>query len=291
MARDESGIVTYAVSEYSLDKSVLQDAHTTPSFISKHKFRSIKAGVWLFATVPILLLVVFRNVLPSNTNTSCLANGDFVALDGPVFNSVWNVVLLVNITLGWGQFPYTVVKVIDVIFDVIVGRGGQALAAWISYSILSKALLHSMESTPISFDRFTSTSYKIGSLTALWADLRELFSKRATQKKRPTWTLIATIFVCIYLICFSTIISAISGYQALTTAYVAGPDGITLISFDDLQRVIAIVKDGSRIGLTDDYHLVEDNNPTKQPFYNLIYLCRSLHTDSVWSSLPSKEPH
>lgn len=252
MAFNKGLVFTQALSDPSIKRTRSNDVGY-PHLMSWWKMALIKFGIFLLAIGPVFALVFCTAFYYWPGDTLCLANGNVAWEWLPAFRYLWDPSLIIDISLGWGRLSFTAVKVIDVIWDVVVGRGGQAVLSIISYTILSKALLHSMESRPATFERYAATSYDIGSFWALLALCQDLFSKRHT--KRSIWVLLATVFVTIYLIAYSTIISAITGYQAVTTAYTAGDDGTTLIRLQDLQMVTAVIRDGSRVGLPDNYNI------------------------------------
>ena len=50
-----------------------------------------------------------------------------------------------QITLGFGYLTFAQVKLIDIVWDVVVGRGGQGVLAIISYRVFSKCLTRLVE--------------------------------------------------------------------------------------------------------------------------------------------------
>ena len=83
---------------------------------------------------------------------ACLPNGDFI-LPGTV--NIWSPAYFFTISIivhgASGEFTYTTVKIIDVVWDVLMGRGGQLLLIYISYQVFSKALVFLMETRAVSY--------------------------------------------------------------------------------------------------------------------------------------------
>lgn len=62
------------------------------------------------------------------------------------YNQCWDPALFLSITLAFGRLSFTAAKAIDVIWDLFVGRGGQVLLGWVTYTIVRRSLVTAMES-------------------------------------------------------------------------------------------------------------------------------------------------
>lgn len=223
-------------------------------FIPRWKITLIFIGVMLATFGPIIILCtsLLLDVYQFDDASTCLPNGELALFVSSPNYIYFDPALILDITLGFGRLSFSSVKIIDVIWDVVVGRGGQALLAWLLYLILSQALLHSMEIRSVSFERFAATSYNPDSLKAFWILCQDVPRTRAAQT-RPLWILLGSVYVCLYLMAYPTVVSSITGYSAVSEAYVWISDNTTLVRIQDLRTVSAVVHDGSRIGLSDGF--------------------------------------
>jgi len=165
----------------------------------------------------------------------------------------WYISSLFTITAAWGDMSFRIAKLVDVSWDTVVGRGGQVLLTALLYKVLSQALLYSMETSNSSFRRFATTAFETGSFNALRVYSQDLYHDYKTRILRPKLLLFAFIFGTAYTIMFPTIISSITGYQANSYSTILSKDSNTLFKPTQLQILYAVIRDGSRINLTDNY--------------------------------------
>jgi len=164
-----------------------------------------------------------------------------------------------DITLGFGTFSFTAVKLIDILWDVVVGRGSQVIVAWCTYRVLVGALLFSMESTAVSFDTYATTTLKSGSFSALISQFCDIFRSHKKQGKRvnSVFLLLALALLTAYTVSLPTMLSAISGYQALSDPIMPYPADSayagTLFPASKLSRVQFVLTDGDRVDLGKNY--------------------------------------
>ncbi|KAG9659507.1 MFS general substrate transporter, partial [Aureobasidium melanogenum] len=178
---------------------------------------------------------------------TCLANGT-ASLD---LATVWDASQFLDISLGFGRFKFGVAKGLDVAWDLIIGRGGQILLAIFSYRILGAVLLQSMETRAVSFYTYTAIGLDRGPLFCAWASLRELWADRCQGKR----VLVTVVFASLYLLAFPTFVSTMTGYKPIYTPWLSfdSDDAMYDTGSSDVLKVDSIIKDGSRIGLTDDF--------------------------------------
>lgn len=191
--------------------------------------------------------------------------------------NAWAITSILDINMGFGPMPFAVVKFIDVVWDLVVGRGGQALLSILVYRVLSQALLFSMETRRSSFRKFAATSFETGSTSALRVYVQDLFIDRRARGIRSTMLVLAFIITTAYLIAFPTIISGISGYQAISTPKCNDPSGdgkMIDTSSELLSLVVYNITDGSRVGLPNN-HLWTLEMGTSLPSYCKFAFCRA----------------
>jgi hypothetical protein len=131
----------------------------------------------------------------------------------------------------------------------VVGRGGQAVLALVSYKVYTMALLRLMERNPVSYGTFEAVTLQDSSLSATFQTSRDLFLNQGPRAKATVlWMTISAAFV----IAFPTMVSAMTGYSSTVEAVVT-VNG-TFIPFSDFQMVRYVIHDGDRVpGLSKDY--------------------------------------
>jgi hypothetical protein len=107
------------------------------------------------------------------------------AFGTPQNSTVSGIEALFVLDATFGRFAFSQVKVIDVAWDVCLGRGAQLLAWYISYIVFSDALLRVIERHSASYQTFIHITIEGASFATMWALVKDLFR---TKSKR-TWSL------------------------------------------------------------------------------------------------------
>lgn len=68
---------------------------------------------------------------------------------------------ILDIHSAFGNYSYSTARLIDLLWDVIVSRCGQALLGWVSYKVYTAALMRIMETHPISYDLYISLTLSV----------------------------------------------------------------------------------------------------------------------------------
>lgn len=120
--------------------------------------------IWqpLAILVPTLLFTVaFYSTHKANQLTNpeaffiCNDNG-YVERTKYNYNPFWDPRLYFTINLAFGKFAFSTVKVIDAVWDAVIGRGGQVVAALIAYRTLRRSLTLTLETCNLAIPRVTS---------------------------------------------------------------------------------------------------------------------------------------
>ncbi|KAI0857336.1 hypothetical protein F4860DRAFT_517918 [Xylaria cubensis] len=180
--------------------------------------------------------------------------------------SYWDSSGFFQITIAFGSFTFTEVKIIDIAWDVVVGRIGQGILAFLSWRTTFTTIF--MESGP--------------SLTSIYQSLRDFVVYRRLKSKASTaWVLLSMLFILVW----PTFVAAMSGYTPKSGAYVKDVNE-NFVPYNEFQLLLYIIHDGERINLTTDYpvpyhetHIADD--PTK----DLLLL-----KDPTWK-LGRRAPH
>ncbi|KAK5674213.1 hypothetical protein LTS10_013050 [Elasticomyces elasticus] len=192
----------------------------------------------------------------------------------------WVPALFLSITLGFGEFTFPVAKAIDVAWDLVVGRGGQFLLTMLTYPVVRKVLLYTLESKPVSFHEYSSIAFDSSvSATSLYP---VLLGQRASGFFRPSgtryWLHTAVLLIGGYLIVFPTIVSTMTGYQSAQQPVIKDPSNPE--KYLNVSRKLfvpdLVVKDGERLSL-DSYQTFMNFTDSSGDLDILLAYGRTIH--------------
>jgi hypothetical protein len=121
----------------------------------------------------------------------------------------------------FGRFTFSQAKTIDVVWDVVIGRGVQLLAWWIGYVVFCDALLRAIERHPASFEIFQRIALEGPSLLSLWTLVKEQW---CAKSKRTRALFFFMWLSTIYIISIPMFISAMTGYDSTSIPWVSLED-------------------------------------------------------------------
>ncbi|TID18941.1 hypothetical protein E6O75_ATG06062 [Venturia nashicola] len=193
----------------------------------------------------IAVSIAFACMYANKIDDFCMPDGSF-STDPSSYN-IWTISGFFQITLGFGQLSFGQAKFIDIAFDVVAGRGGQAVLAAISYQIIKRYITSAMEASPISYGTYKTLFLRDGiSFTGVIDLIREFSTHRPlTSSWAMNWMVLSAIFV----ILFPTLISALSGYSSNNHAYIFDGSG-NLMDYQKLFMVDYVIHDASRLNFT-----------------------------------------
>jgi hypothetical protein len=155
----------------------------------------------------------------------CNADGNIEASDYS-YEPFWDARLYFTVNVPFGSYPFSAVKVIDAAWDAMVGRGGQVLAAMVAYKTLRRSLTLTMETCTVTIPCVVSLCGQqvhlglVGQLVHTmiwhWGSSHPIW-RRPFHAGRVRFGL--QIFVCVYLLLFSTLVSVMTGYRAQLSGY------------------------------------------------------------------------
>lgn len=232
-----------------------------PIFAEAHV--AILLGVLTLALGPPFALVFGTKSAFPDDSWICLPDGKVIntaSSSNAASAALWDPRSMFNITLVFGKMPFHIAKIIDVAWDICIGRFGQVIATIFAFRVLSRALLHTMETRPAAYDKFTAITLYMGSFASLCTLVKDVWTGRRSRKMRPTLFVSASIFVTIYILFFPSLLSAVTGYQAVAQPYLSDPDSngaLRVLNGSVLQPFLFKIIDGSRIGYPDNYVSLE----------------------------------
>lgn len=223
----------------------------------------------------------------------CNGNGKVEkTVDG--YAPLWDPNLYFTINKAVGRFSFSAVKVIDAIWDLVIGRGGQTVAAMIAYPVLRRSITLTMERHALMMPTVTSLyCEKIQILpvvrlawNAMWKwPLDRPSRKQPVHMRRVR---IATqICICIYVILFPTLASVMTGYRAQFTAYFGynAQNPGQLVPVSELAVPRLAVFDATRIDLPHALVVATDEvayppGSQEDPYYEAIFSAKDYITGS-----------
>ena len=129
---------------------------------------------------------------------------------------------LLTVDVAYGDMAFSLAKFIDMVWDIVVGRGGQLLIAWIDYRVFSDALMQIMETTPVPYGLFIEMTFSPPSVATLRPIMQVLSSKTSWHHRSLfLWLLLNVLWVTSY----AMIVSAMTGYAAKNYAIIRLFDG------------------------------------------------------------------
>ncbi|KAK4924453.1 hypothetical protein LTR49_008544 [Elasticomyces elasticus] len=122
---------------------------------------------------------------------------------------------------GFGSFSFAVAKLIDTCWDLIVGRGGQALLVWVAYKVIHGHFIGLMENGGIPTEIYAASSFGMGSfynsLTLVKYLTRKDYHRLMVGRKRH---FVMMLYISVHILVFPTIISAMTSYSPVGVAHV-----------------------------------------------------------------------
>ncbi|KAK5163944.1 uncharacterized protein LTR77_010340 [Saxophila tyrrhenica] len=223
--------------------------------LGDHGYDTGRAPLWrrllrnLIYILPILVSFVFIGLLLGYSSTfteqlgynACSPTGDFVL---PFTTSIWDTKNFFTITiqfegpdkdycsysdttsytLGCTGYTFTQAKVIDVAWDLLVGRGGQAVMVVFAYRIFSGVLRMLMENGEVGYDLFATVAFGSGSFTSLPTLLKHSIGMTPIPRTRHAiLTYWAMLLTTIWIVVMPTLISAMTGYTSRFAPFVNFP--------------------------------------------------------------------
>ncbi|KAF1995529.1 hypothetical protein P154DRAFT_538676 [Amniculicola lignicola CBS 123094] len=178
---------------------------------------------------------------------SCYPNGMWAETQG----ATWRIMdssYFFTPNLSFGSMTFTAVKVVDISWDLVIGRGGQLLLAWVNWRVFNEWLVYHMEVQTASYKFYTAIAFETTTLGTLGVMAKEwlAFGER-TWKRFFRWlALLCMVLSTLYVLSFPTLMAAMTGYITTYEAYVEDFDH-NLIEFNKFNAVSFIIEDGRRI--------------------------------------------
>lgn len=135
----------------------------------------------------------------------------------------WATLFQVNIRTR--KLSFTAVKIIDVAFDLVVGRGGQFVLGWVSYRVYNDVWTRLTEQTRLNYKTMAAVTLHPNQLSTLVSAVKAWVSR--TTNLRTALTLLWIILAMTYVLAYPTIVSAASSLVGATSTAISLPNNGT----------------------------------------------------------------
>jgi hypothetical protein len=114
--------------------------------------------------------------------------------------------------LSFGSMTFTQVKVIDIAWDLLIGRGGQLLLAYVNYRVFNEWVVYHMEMHLTSYKMYTAVAFQTTSLGTLGVLGKEFlaFGKQSWKRFFRWLALLSMLISTLYVLAFPTLMAAVS---------------------------------------------------------------------------------
>ncbi|KIW69433.1 hypothetical protein PV04_05310 [Phialophora macrospora] len=227
--------------------------------------------VFLAFSLPIVILALVVKVPQwyafeaehwvSNSFTHCNFNGEFTPSDKPTLG-LWDPAGFFYITVSWGKLAFSTAKFIDVVWDIVVGRGGQALLAFVTFKVSSQYLAMAMLKAPVSYNTFESLAFVPPTLVRTVRLTGDLLTNRGWRARLiMVWIALSSLFV----LGFSSLITAMSGYSSNINAVMPNHDNDSVL-WSNFHIVEFAINDAERIGHSGPLFITTGNTCVQEGF-------------------------
>lgn len=159
----------------------------------------------------------------------CAPDGTLTLPDQKI-RPMWDSRFFFSITLAWGDFSLSTVKLIDVCWDLVIGRGGQLLLSSLVFWTIRRSILTSLERKSWRMPVLTRQMLDPISISGLWAAVKEAASDHGSAGISLYGLAIA------YVLCFNIIVSAMTGYRTSMSPVLFRDNGST-VALNNLTRI------------------------------------------------------
>ena len=185
--------------------------------------------------------------------------------------------------LSFGALTFTQVKVIDVAWDLIIGRGGQLLLAWVNYRVFNEWLVYHMEMHHTSYKLYAAVAFETTTMATLGVLGKEFLAYGAgTWKRFFRWLAILSMLLStLYVIAFPTLMAAMTGYITTYKPYIEDIDG-NLMEWSKAKDVAYIIQDADRVGLKAPLIVTADDQPLIDAIHHCEYAGSGCEAQLTW---------
>ncbi|KAM7193918.1 hypothetical protein V8F20_008188 [Naviculisporaceae sp. PSN 640] len=259
-AGDQNGSITHEKSPLSWIKRCKHDVFSDLRSAQWKNFgKAYLLGIWVFfliilaTTLPACLYLIGIGYASYFAHyglepAGCLPNDAFNArsMDYNIFDPSG----LFQITHGFGTLSFTEAKVIDLIWDIGVGRVGQTVLAFYSWRAFTAYFTVDMGAKSVTYGTFWAIFLdRQPSFLDIFHVVKDFINH---QTRRSKSAIIFIPFSMSFVLVFPTLISAMTGYRPNNAAFVRDSAN-SLVPFENFTLAAYVIHDGLRVNLANDY--------------------------------------
>jgi hypothetical protein len=209
--------------------------------------------------VPIVILSAIAEMASQNyiRGRSCYPNGLWKEAAGATWR-IMDSTYFFTPNLSFGNMTFTQVKVTDIAWDLLVGRGGQMGLAWVNWVVLNEWLVFHLERWSTSYKMYSTFALQTTSWTMLGVAAKEfLCFGEKSWARLFRWLAMASILIStLYVLAFPTLMAAMTGYITTYVPYVEDSNH-DLIEWSNVDEIVrTVVHGGTAIGFEQDSFFV-----------------------------------
>lgn len=204
-----------AVEMHNLRDTPLEVRTRPPMTTAQKAWQFIHPVAWIFLLCiggPILVKELANHYLSGSVSQYGIIQLSRLPCDAQAPWTSWSTLFEVNIRTG--HLSFSNAKIIDVAFDIVVGRGGQACLVWIAYRVYTDVLIHITESQNIRYELFAAIALRPNDIRTLGIAVTSVSS---TMNLRTKFMLVWTTLAMLYVLAYPTLISAATSLVGATT--------------------------------------------------------------------------
>ncbi|KAF2475122.1 uncharacterized protein BDR25DRAFT_381938 [Lindgomyces ingoldianus] len=225
-----------------------------------------------FALAPIVILSAAAEEASQGylSGRACYPNGMWSESPGATWR-IMDSTYFFTPNLSFGKMSFSAAKIIDISWDLLVGRGGQLLLAYVNYQVFNEWLVYHMEIHLTSYKMYSTVAFQTTSLSALGVLGKEFLAFGESSWRRFfRWLgIFCMLLSTLYVLSFPTLMAAMTGYINASGAYVEDYNN-NLIEFNKFKWVAYIVEDAHRIGYSKPLVAASDDEDLQKAIYNYI---------------------
>lgn len=200
---DDASFIEIDMEKYSIQVDVqdkqANELHQPKAFHQRQRWMGFNCGRWylylrhgsIFAVVFVAIFVPiwYATIVANNNALNAEIDGGASPFSFDCGSSPGHIDMstvspgLLGIDMKFGRLSFDEAKGIDLAWNVLVGRGVQAILSVVSYRVFSDALLRAAEMTHLSYDLYASLSLSSNKGNMAW-QLTKSFGKKGNWRTK-----------------------------------------------------------------------------------------------------------
>lgn len=257
MPRHEDNIPTRVATNHRTPFLKSPEVHGQDATSLRSKLRGFPWRILLVTSLlpltlaPIIILSAIAEMASQNyiRGRACYPNGRWKEAAGATWR-IMDSTYFFTPNLSFGNMTFTQVKVIDIAWDLVVGRGGQMGLAWVNWVVFNEWLVYHLERWRTSYKMYTTIALQTTSWTMLGVSAKEFLCFGGKSWSRFfRWLAMFCLFIStLYVLAFPTLMAAMTGYITTYEPYMEDYEH-NLIEWDKVEEVVGLLQGVERLQL------------------------------------------